>query len=46
MLLANEICNVRTELAAIKDQIIVKLDALPDVIKESLLKNFQSMKNF
>jgi len=40
-LLANEICNVRTELAAIKDQIIVKLDALPYVIKENLLRNFQ-----
>jgi len=41
ILLANELCNVRSELTSIKDQIIVKLDALPDLIKENLLRNFQ-----
>ena len=41
ILLANEICGLRTYLTTFKDQIIVKLDALPDVIKESLLRNFQ-----
>ena len=34
-------CGIRTELTTFKDQIIVKLDALPDVIKENLLRNFQ-----
>ena len=41
ILLANEICGLRTDLTTFKDQIIVKLDALPDVIKESPLRNFQ-----